>query len=267
MNKFYSYESYKKLILDKILSLPDKGRGVTQSLSKHMRVNPSFVSQVLKGDKHFSLEQIFSAARFFSFHTLERDFVLTLLQRERAGTHELKMYYDEQLQALRKKSNFVSKRLGKKTILSEQAQARYYSDWIYSAIRLYCTKKNVTLKNICDRFNLSSQKATTVIEFLISVGLIINEDHYFVSGNTNTHLPANSPFIASHHKNWRIKAMARHSDLPEEELAFSSPFGISRENFPLIKEELLEVIARAGVRMDESITEDVACLNIDLFFV
>lgn len=267
MATYLDFTSYKELILAKISSLPDKGRGTVQRLAEHLRVNPSFVSQVLKGDKHFSSEQVFSATRFFSLPPVERDFLIGLHQWERAGTHELKQHYKELLDKIKIKSQQVSKHIAKKTILSETDQARFYSDWIYSALRLFCTTEKVNLKKICDRFQLSSSKATEIIDFLLSVGLIKTDGAYFTIGVTNTHLPANSPYIASHHKNWRVRAMNKHTQLGEDELAFSAPLGISKADFAKVKLEILELISRVSRRVNDSPTEDLACLNIDLFYL
>jgi len=267
MKKVFAYDSYKELILNRVSEFPDKGRGIMRRLSDHMRVHPSFISQVLKGDKHFSLEQIYTLANFFSMKPLERDFLLALLQLERAGTHELKSYFSTVLSNIRKKSKYVSKQFQKKTILSEQDQARFYSDWIYSGIRLFCMRNDVTLDLICERFNLESQKALEVTSFLLEVGLLTKAGAYFKTGVTHTHLPANSPFIVSHHKNWRIKSIEKHARLSDEELAFTAPFCASKEDFALIKEEILNLIARTSARVRESSSDELACLNIDLFFL
>ena len=107
MESIYSYTSYKKFIKNKIRALPAKGRGETQRIADFIRVNPSFISQVLNGDKHFSSEQLFGISHYFSLTSTEKDFLLTLLSYERAGTVDLSEYYKGKLEELRKKSKFV----------------------------------------------------------------------------------------------------------------------------------------------------------------
>ena len=56
-NTIYDYEDYKAYIIEKINNSPSKGRGIKLKISECLSCQTAFVSQVLIGQRNFSLEQ------------------------------------------------------------------------------------------------------------------------------------------------------------------------------------------------------------------
>jgi sRNA-binding carbon storage regulator CsrA len=48
-------------------------------------------------------------------------------------------------------------------------------------------------------------------------------------------------------------------------IGFSAPLTISKKDFDIVREEILEFIQNLSKRVDQSDSEIVACLNIDWF--
>jgi len=86
-------------------------------------------------------------------------------------------------------------------------------------------------------------------------------------GPQRTHLESTSPLIQKHHSNWRLKALQRSDSLDPEELMYTSPVSLSREDFKIIREDLVLMIKKVLDRVHPSPAEEVACLNIDFFWV
>ena len=268
MVSVYTCDSYKNFLQQKINSFPAKGRGVISKIGKYLNLNPSYISQVIRGSKHLSLEQALKISDFFSLKVHEREFFLNLLQYERAGTSELKDYFKKILDNLNSESQKISRRVVQNKQLDKFEQSVFYSNWYYSAVRLSLgISKLKTPQEIASSLNIPLAKVNDILDFLLSCGLCEEEEGKYISRVRGTHLPADSPYISSHHRNWRVKAMENFSNLKKDELAFSAPMTLSKSDFNRLKQELLSAIENASNIVKDSPSEELACLNIDLFLI
>ncbi len=263
--KFDDYKAYIKALIDKS---PNKGRGQFRKISSFLNVHSTLVSQVLSGNKDFSMEQALKITEYFKFNKLEKDYFLLLVQKEKSGTHDLKDYYSIKLEEIKNNFSKVSSRVKAKKKIDENTLALYYSNWQYIAIWLSTSIDGYdTIESISSRFNIEPLKALRIIDFLIDTGLCINNDGKYKMGNTRTHLEATSPLVIRHHTNWRIKAIENFESLAPQELAFTAPLSISKEDFKTLKNDILDFIELASKKVKKTTPEVVACLNIDLFEV
>src|SRR5689334_17794455 len=88
------YKSYLGALLE-ARSLTVKGQRL--KLAQHLKVNPSYVSQVLNGHQDFTPEQAMATSRFLSHTEAEAKYFLNLVLFARAGTDELRKYYRQEL--------------------------------------------------------------------------------------------------------------------------------------------------------------------------
>jgi plasmid maintenance system antidote protein VapI len=122
----FEYSDYKSFLRDQILVLPKKGRGEINRMAKHLRVHPTLISQVLNGTRDFSAEQIYSLCGYFGLQQLESDYLVLLLQFERAGTSEFKKYYTKKIDELKLASLNISKRLTQNKKLTDYEYSIFY---------------------------------------------------------------------------------------------------------------------------------------------
>ncbi len=268
MNLFKEID-YRKFLNSHIKLQPKNGHGYKLKIAEYLRVHPTLVTHILKGQKSFSMEQAFSLTQFLNFNDLERDYFLTLIEYDRAGTEFLKKFIESKLIKLRKENEKVKNRVAVYSSLSESDQAMFYSQWFYSAIRLSCgIGESVTIKYLAKKFNLPIELVEKVLEFLISKGLVIQKNNgEFSIGPQNTFLSSDSPLISRHHMNWRNKAIERHPRLNEDELAFSAPVTIAKKDILTIKKKCLDFIQEVSKTVKDSPAEELACINIDWFRV
>ena len=78
--KIYEYSDYKEYINAYIRELPKNGRGQFLQISKSLRVHSTLISQILKGEKHFTQEQAFAITVYFSMSELETEYFLEMYQ-------------------------------------------------------------------------------------------------------------------------------------------------------------------------------------------
>lgn len=106
------------------------------------------------------------------------------------------------------------------------------------------------------------------MDFLLSAGLCVEKDGLLMPGHPMTHLEAESPFVARHHGNWRIKAMERHPVLrSSDELAYTAPMTLSEKDVAQIRKLLADLVQRTDEIVTTSPSEKLYCMNLDWFEV
>ncbi len=264
----FEHSDYKLYLKTYIAALPRKGRGEINRLANYLSVHPTLVSQVISGSKDFTAEQAYRLCGYLGLAPLESDYFILLVQVERAGTHDFKKYYKAKLEDLKKTSLQLSSRLAKHRSLTEQERAIFYSSWIYSAVRLFTSVGiGQTMENVALRFSLSRSAASEILIFLKDAQLCIEENGIYKMKEQHTHLEFGSPFLSRHHTNWRLKSVQRSEKLTGEELMFTSPLSISAKDFAKIREELMNTIKLTSKVIKDSPAENIACFNIDLFWI
>lgn len=267
MNLF-EYENYKDALNAVLAEKRKFEKGLSRKLSEHLGVHPTLVSQVLKGTKDFSEEQLLFVCEFLGIAKLESKYILALLQHERAGSKKLKDHCQEVIEQIRKQALQVSERVHKDRKLSDAEKAIFYSSWIYSAVHLLSTMDlPLNFAEVCKKLDLPPGKAREVLDFLIQIQMVVETDGIFSPGSVATHLEKNSPFLVKHHTNWRLKAIQAAENLSDEELMYTGNFSISKKDFHLLREELIQVIQRFIQIVGPSPAEDIAQFNIDFFWI
>lgn len=262
----YETTDYKTFLKESIRLLPQNGRGEVGRMANRLRVNSTLISQVLHGNKNFTLEQAYELAEYLGLSRHESLYFLEMVELARAGTAKLRAFRQARLEELRKEALSLSHRVEKDRTLNETEKAIFYSSHIYSAIRLETSLGNgSTLDSISRRFNVSRARASEILQFLVEANLCVKEGDKFRVGPQRTHLESSSPFVARHHLNWRLEGMKRAERLTEEELMFTAPFTISPEDFLSIRERLVGLIKEVADKVQGTSPQFTACLNMDLF--
>jgi uncharacterized protein (TIGR02147 family) len=267
--KLFETKNYRDFLEGFIKSQPRSGHGYKLKIATALKVHPTFVTQVLKYRKTFSKEQAYAVAEFIGMTDLEKDYFLTMVEWDRAGTTSLKKFIEAKLVKLREESEKIKNRVQVFSTMSESDQAVFYSQWFYSALRLSCgLERKTTTKSLAVEFDLPLELVSNVVRFLVSRGLIIeNSDQTLKVGPQNTFLPSDSPLVSRHHMNWRLKAMERHSRLGVDELAFSAPVTLAENEIAEIRLMCLDFIQRVSKKVAKSPPQKLACINIDWFRV
>lgn len=201
---------------------------------------------------------------FFGLSQLESQYLLCLVQIERARTTSLKKFFEKQQHELLQKSENLSHRLKKDHHLNEQTKAIFYSNWHYSAIRLATSiPKLQTPFAIAKHLQLPIKIVNETLDFLVSHELCIEKNGHYEMGPKKTHLESDSPFIDRHRINWRLKSIEQFNKTSKEELIFTAPLTINKKDIPKIRSLLIELIDKVRAAVDNTSPETIACLNID----
>ena len=132
-NSVFDYDDYKDYVRDALDARAENKRGERSRLASFVGCHTAYVSQVLNGAAHFSLEQAEKINHFLGHGKEQSLFFLFLIQLARAGTPSLRKVFEEQLRALKEKQFVLKDRLQFNKTLSREDQATFYSSWHYGA--------------------------------------------------------------------------------------------------------------------------------------
>lgn len=265
----FVYKNIASFLKAYIEQLPKKGRGEASRIAANLKVSTTLVSQVLNGQKYFTHEQVLKLVAYVGLVGPEAEYIVFVSHYERAGTQELKDFWNNQLHEVKNKSVNLSKRLTEPRRISEEDRVHFYSSYIYSAIRLYTSldDKGKNLQDIANRFDISLERARKILDFLTRTGLCKSEGGQFTVGTQSTHIDKTSPHFLKHHNNWRFQSILRSESISDQELMFTSPVSLSKDDFLLLREEMTQFIKSFLEKIKESPAEDIACFNLDFFWI
>lgn len=265
----FEYRDYKLYLNDFIKSQPRNGHGVQSKIATLLSCHSAYVTQVLKKDAHFSLEQAEILNPFLRHTNDEADFFILLVQSGRAGTQSLRERIDRQMKHILEKRQLLKKRFSGNVELKEVDQMTYYSHWYYCATHILTSiDKYQTIEALASRLSLSSERVVGILQFLESVGLIqVKAGKYKYCGNDFLFLGNDSPLLPRHHTNWRMYAISSLGNVENNDLHFSTVVSLSDKDVLKIKEKMITEIESTRKIIRDSPEEDIYCYNLDFFKV
>lgn len=252
-----------------VASRPNGGRGEWGKLAKHLGISSTLMSQIRKRTRTLSSEHAADAAEYMSLSPKEIRYFILLAEIEKAGSAKLKRVLKEQADEQRQANLDLKERLKSSPsnrILTEEQKAKFYSDWHFSGVRnLVAAMPSSTASEISERIDVKREVIQRVLEFLIATDLLTIEKGKLKPGTMKTHVPADSPWVNSHHRNWRLKALARMTEKVPQDLFYTGPMSLSREAANVVRAQIPSFLEKVYETVGPSKSEIVRCLNIDWF--
>lgn len=264
----FEYQDYKKFILQWMERAPNQGRGLRKLLAEAIQCQTPFITHVLAGDYQFSLEQAEASARWMGLSDNETEFFVLLVVRQRAGTKSLENLINKQISQRREAETVLKKRLKISEKMSAIDQMTYYSNWHFAAIHMACLIPQLqTIEALQRYFNLSLPQIVSTLEFLTEHGLIEEHRSRFRVLKPVLHLERESPLMAQHHTQWRLKAVDAFQRRRSGDLFYSGVISLSKDDYEWVRERLSALLEEVIDRVKDSKDESLACLNLDWFEV
>lgn len=268
MNKIsiYDYKSYRSYLLDWIAQTPAGGRGQRKLMAQAIGCQTPFITQVLNGDYHFSMEQAEACARWLSLPIEEAEFFMLLVQKERAGTKSLMLFLERQIHARREAATQLTKRLQISESLTSEDQQQYYSSWQYPAVHMAMLVPELrTLESLHKYFAIPLPRLMTILDFLTQKKLVRLKDGKYEMLKPVLHLGRDSPLLPKHHANWRLRAIEAIDTAAPGNFHYSGVVALSKDDFDWAKMKLSATLEEIIERVRGSVDEKVGCLAMDLF--
>ncbi|MGZ3772066.1 MAG: TIGR02147 family protein [Pseudobdellovibrionaceae bacterium] len=262
----YEFQDYKKYLHQWMERAPNQGRGFRKQLADAIGCQTPFITHVLNGNYHLSLEQAEACARWLGLNDDETEFFILLVIKGRAGTKGLENTISKQLSQRRASETILKKRLNIKEQMSSQTQMIYYSNWYYAAIHIACLIPQLqTIEALEKYFNLSVPQIVSALEFLTEHGFIEERKLRYRVLKPVLHLEKDSPLLIQHHTQWRLKAVEAIQRKQNTDLFYSGVMSLSKEDHEWLRERLTQLLEETIHRLKNSKDETLACLNIDWF--
>ncbi|MFN7905369.1 MAG: TIGR02147 family protein [Pseudobdellovibrionaceae bacterium] len=262
--RIFEYQSYRKFLRARLKTLPSHGRGELTKMAQALGVHTTMISHIMKGSADFSIEQTLKLADHLAFNSLETDYLLALVQVERAGDQRTRAYCQSKLSELQTRALDLSGRLKTQNELSDEDRAFYYSSPTYSHVRLLCAIERFQIFEVLQaETKIPPNRLRGILDFLTSRKLCVEKNGRFIYAELPTYLEASSPLVARHHLNWRQKTQEKIENLRAEDLVFTFPTVISESDFQIIREKLVQFIEEFKKISGPSPSENLYCLNID----
>lgn len=265
MNLFEATD-YKDFLRAWVEARPGGGRGEYRRMAEILGVSTTLVSQVVNGDKHFSMENANSLCEHLGFNDREADFFLLLVEFARAGTHGYRSRLQKRIDHARAEALKLSQRLRNDRDLSPTETATYYSDWTFTATTNFIACAPTTdVDSLARTLHIPRAAAARVLEFLLDSGILVRGESGLDIGAKHTFLKRESPFVSKHHQNWRMQGFQQMAHVRPSDFFYTSPMSMSAETADLIRRELPNFVEKILKWVGPSPSEIVRCLNIDFF--
>lgn len=262
----YTFDDYRDLIT---AMLKEKlGRGAKVQLAGELNCQPGYISQVLTKSKiHFSPENVIRVSAFLGLNASESEYLLNLLHKEKAGSKDLREFYEKKILQIQTENLKVEKQVKNINLeLDDAAKAIYYSHWAYCAIHMLISIENYhKAELVAKKLRINPEFTQNILNFLEQKNLIIKKDSKYLIGKTRIHLKSDSPLVKSHHQNYRHKAITSLEEENSFDLHYSSVMTLSKKDALKIRDLILNLISDKEVILIPSPNEDIICLNLDLF--
>ncbi len=264
----YDFKSYKEYLKAWIGQQPHNGHGSKSVIAKYTQCNPAYVTQVLNGNAHFSLEQIEKLKPILALDEDEFDFFVLLVERERAGTTTLNKYFTLKIEKVLQARKQIKNRVKNEDLLSEEVQVKYYSSWLNMAVHMALTIPSFqSISSVAYQLGTSERSVKDTVDFLLKYGIIAEIKTGYRIGTKRFHLSHDSPLISKHHSNWRLQVLKSLDQKKEDNLHYSSVISISQNDYAKIRNDLLGAIENAKAIVKDSPEETLVSFCVDFFKV
>ncbi len=260
----FAHEAYKEFIRDYIKQ--HQRRGLISDLAEAAGCNRTYFSQVLGSKVQLTPDHIMGLAEYLRLNDLEENYFLLMLLKDRASTPKIKNTFKTKMDQLRIDNHSLTKKIKSSGAgeLSEEQKAQYYSSWLFAAAHILTSASQFqSVEDIASRLRISKKLAQGILQDLTDMNLVkVTSGRYSHSG-TNIHVSKGSAFNVLNHMHWRNKALEFSN--AEDSLHFTYVFGLSKKEWPKLKEMLLKFIEEQRQVVARSGSDDVYCFTCDLF--
>lgn len=265
--EIYRYSNYRDYLSD-CFPAKGSGRGERKRLADFLGCQPGFISLVLSEKSDFSLEHGMQICEFLSLNAEEKNFLILLIQKDRAGSVTLRKHFEIQIKAIQKDRKEIKSRITTTHTLTFEEQLQYYEGWLFTAIHMCTLIPHLrTPAAMKEYLNIPLHQIKEVLETLLKLGLVSLQSGQYFSTQKRIHLGDQGLALKKHHSNWRLQSIQSLDQKNEDDLHYTSIMSISKSAANEIKQIILKSIQDCEPVIKAAKDESVVALTVDLFTV
>lgn len=262
--QIFIFDSYKK-VMAHLLTGKDR-RGQLTRAADFLRCQRSYLSRVIVEELHLTPDHAFQLAKFWKFNLQERNYFMKLVELERSGDHDYRVFLKQQLLDLKAQHENIQERIKKAHLSPSALQISYFSSWTMSAVHfLTAIDEYHSVEAIASRLNLRKTQVLECLHQLKELGYVSMDGNRWKYQNGDFHAPKNSPLVILHHQNWRQRSILDAQDFENNNVHFTGVLTLSRADVERLKELFLNFISEANQISAPSNPEEAVALTCDLF--
>lgn len=262
----FSYQSYK----DYLRALAKNERGFLTQMAAAAGCERSYFSRVLTSEVHLTPDHGFRLSQFLHLKSREQEYFLLLVERDRSGDKKYQQYLLEKMSDLKKEFEDLSARVQKPVIQYSNQEMQYQSHWLNTAIHVLTSAPDYqTVTALAEKLEVSVSVIERHLQFLVSTDYVDrrvdSRGERYIYKQGAGHTPKNSPLTWIHHQNWRHQAVQNAQNIDSRGLHYTNVQTVSREDFELLKNMVLELIENMSRVSDPSAPEEMMVFACDFF--
>lgn len=264
MDSIFSAKSYRKWIESRVDAAPDR-RGYKARLAQAARCQRSYLSQVLAERAHLTPEHALRLGDFWRLSDIERKYWLHLVQKDRAGTAELKIFHQAAMDEIRDGAENLESRF-RVGALGDPEQALYYSDPLYTQLHMSVTIPGLqTAEALCAHTGEQLSRIENALGTLEYLGLVRRSGKRWITTQKVLHVGRESPHVVMNHQAWRMKAALNSARRDPRAVHYTALYTMSKEDHEQLRQLILDFIDRTRKVVAPSPEERLACMLIDFW--
>ncbi len=267
-SSIFKHLDYKVYLWSKIRE-NKTAHGYKTQLARAAGCRNSHLSQVLNGDFHLNPEHVLGLANHWQLDPAEKDYFVQLVNYARAGTPEVRKYYEALLRKLSAEHD-RNKWRGTAQEIADDWKPVFYSSWHYTAIHELTTfPSGQTAEAIARRLDIPEDLVDESLRALEAMGLVESREDRWHARITEVIVPVGTQYSALHVSHWSHRAAldVMRSRKTWESLHKCWIFGIHKSDFEKLKEFLAEHFRKSQKVIAGSAREELVCMNVQLFVV
>lgn len=241
-------------------------RGFKARLATAAGCQRSFLSQVLNGSAHLTLDHAIGIAVGLKMLDAETDYLEAMVGLARSAANAAQVHFRRKMTRLAQARTNLATRFAQPALTDAHLAMGYYSSWHYAVLHMLITVPGlITVESLSQRLNLSAAETESALESLEKWGVIRRASKGWVALSKSVHIPREHPMTAVHHRNFRHLAANTEVQGRSDTLQYSAVYSLDARAFAEIREAMFRFIDETRGFVVKAIEEDVAVLNLDFF--
>lgn len=261
----YSFQSYRTF-LEFHAKEQEPAWGALTRLAKAAGCHRPYLSKVLSGEAHLTSAQLYALANYWELSEPQTEYLLRLLEIEKASQAEYRKYLVQKNDELRRREENLSQLVARQASQPNSQDVLYYSSWVWSAVHILTSiPAYQTVKAIAEKLSLPAAQVESILEALQKWGSVRLEREKWKFAANEHHVTKENPLVTFHHSNWRNRALADSQRQTPESIHFTVVQSVSHEDYERIRQLILELIGNASKIAGPSKEEKMFCFTCDFF--
>lgn len=257
----FDFNDYKLYLNVKINSLSVNGRGVKKRIAEHLSCQSTYISQVFKGKKHFTLEQAIKLNTFLDHSEVEGKLFLLLVQQARSGSNELREFFVEQISDFKQKHKDSSSESN--LLVGQQNYDLCFESWYHSVIYAILNFDDCkTVNGISKRLGFDEKIVSIILNEFIEAKLVSIVDGQYEKMTEKVNVGEKN--IQKFHNFWRGYALKNPEEGFENDYKRTLVLTLSDEDDVKVREVIKDTFKKIhNIANNSSKNETAKCLILD----